>query len=106
MSRKSRWRFLCIEQLSQYHLGLWSEDGDRRSYERPKKSFPSESFTNGPRSVSHPSHRPTDTGFVSMRPLQKRIQILHHRFHGCPAGPSSIMPVAELTSRRTSGYNE
>lgn len=31
MSRKSRWRFFCIEQPSQYHLGLASDEGDRRS---------------------------------------------------------------------------
>src|SRR5579885_1300159 len=60
MSRKSRCRFLCIEQLSQYHLRLWSAEGESRSYARPKKSLPSESFIRGPRSVPQASHRMTE----------------------------------------------
>ncbi len=31
ISRKSRCMFLCSEQLSQYHFGLWSAEGDSRS---------------------------------------------------------------------------
>src|SRR5437867_5608281 len=74
MSRKSRWRFLCTEQLSQYHFGLRSDDGERRSYVRPKKSFPRETLTSGSCVVPQASHFPaggSGSVFVTMAPPLK-----------------------------------
>jgi hypothetical protein len=49
---------LSIEQGSQYHFGLWSVEGDNRSYGRPKKSLPSDSFIKGRPLVPQPLHEP------------------------------------------------
>ena len=50
-----------MEQGSQYHLGLWSVDGDNRSYGRPKKSLPRESFMSAVPCAPHALHEPASS---------------------------------------------
>src|SRR5688572_2269180 len=85
MSRKSRWRFFCMEHCSQYHFGLWSVEGERRSYALPKKSFPSESFISAVPTAPHALHD-TASGSIlsSIVVLLSARQILQHRFANCP----------------------
>src|SRR5207249_8853339 len=82
MSRKSRWRFLCTEQLSQYHFGLRSDDGERRSYGRPKKSFPRETLTSGFCVVPQASHFPA--GWSDSVPVTTAPHHLENRGHLTP----------------------
>jgi hypothetical protein len=76
-----------MEQDSQYHLGLWSLDGERRSYARPKKSFPSDNFISGVPAAPHALH---DPGPSSISPLlgchesEKSYNTLSRTVHRVP----------------------